>query len=212
MPAMMLRLGKDQECYDFIKWWAVIDKDPQYDFRDLSLPYLDIKNADVFEPIDFCFGYKDVVQLVALILLKIKLLLDLTVLDGPASTVGAMVPQEILDQIQSLVPRSPIIAARQGSDNGESRKRQIQILKKHIDQLYLEINKVNKYILMAFRGPEHFVGKLPLEYAPGSMDEMRFTMQWSFCSWRETHGAFAFMKEKISIEDEYDDYISSMVN
>jgi hypothetical protein len=31
MPAIMLRLDLDQECYDFVKWWVTCDPDGNYD-------------------------------------------------------------------------------------------------------------------------------------------------------------------------------------
>lgn len=50
-PALDLRLGKDQECYDFCKWWATTGQEGNYDSGNLDNPYLDVKNADVFEPL-----------------------------------------------------------------------------------------------------------------------------------------------------------------
>ncbi|KAB8239015.1 uncharacterized protein BDW43DRAFT_305900 [Aspergillus alliaceus] len=40
------------ECYDFVKWLTVIRGDSQYDWADDQMPHLNIKNADVFEPVD----------------------------------------------------------------------------------------------------------------------------------------------------------------
>lgn len=74
VPGLMLRLNKDQECYDFIKWWATMN---DYDWDDMDSPYLDIKNADVFENMDGFDNFLEFHHSVCLILLKIKLLLDL---------------------------------------------------------------------------------------------------------------------------------------
>ena len=32
VPALFLRLGRDQECYDFLKWWAKMHDDMHYDW------------------------------------------------------------------------------------------------------------------------------------------------------------------------------------
>ena len=82
VPNLLLRLGKEQECYDFLKWWAVIDdKDHyngKYNWSDPTQPYLDIHNANVFEPIGIlCSGNLSLTQLAALTLLKLRLYLDL---------------------------------------------------------------------------------------------------------------------------------------
>ncbi len=41
IPHLLLRLGREQECYDFLKWWAIIDDkdhyDGHYDWGDVSL-------------------------------------------------------------------------------------------------------------------------------------------------------------------------------
>ncbi|KAH6987047.1 hypothetical protein EDB80DRAFT_731294 [Ilyonectria destructans] len=87
IPHLLLRLGRDQECYDFLKWWATIDnKDHdtgRYDWSDATLPYLDIRGADVFEPADMFFSEApSLSHLVALTLLKLRLYLDLDAFDA----------------------------------------------------------------------------------------------------------------------------------
>ncbi|KAM7185929.1 hypothetical protein V8F33_012118 [Rhypophila sp. PSN 637] len=78
IPALMMRLDQQQECYDFLKWWATCDPDGQYDWGDMTLPYLNIRNADPFEPIDpFRSGNLSLSQLSILTLLKLDLSQDL---------------------------------------------------------------------------------------------------------------------------------------
>jgi hypothetical protein len=78
MPAIMLRLDLDQECYDFVKWWATCDPDGLYDWGDMTLPYLNIHGADILEDPSFLLGkYPQLNLLVAVLLLKLKLLVDI---------------------------------------------------------------------------------------------------------------------------------------
>ena len=49
IPALYLRLGRDQECYDFVKWWATTGERESYDWDEVKEPFLDVKGADVFE-------------------------------------------------------------------------------------------------------------------------------------------------------------------
>lgn len=78
VPGFMLRLGREQECYDFLKWWAVVSADDNYDWGDTTLPFLDIRNADPLESIDvFRHASLSLSQLVTATLLKSRLLLDL---------------------------------------------------------------------------------------------------------------------------------------
>jgi ribonuclease HI len=78
IPGLLLRLGREQECYDFLKWWAIISVKDTYDWEDATLPFLDIRNADVFESVDiFSSESLSLSQLVILTLLKLRLYLDL---------------------------------------------------------------------------------------------------------------------------------------
>lgn len=55
IPGLYLRLCRDQECYDFVKWWVQKHYESNYDWGDDTLPYLDLKNEDVMEdPELFC--------------------------------------------------------------------------------------------------------------------------------------------------------------
>jgi hypothetical protein len=98
VPALLLRLGQDQECYDFVKWWNTNGHDYRYIRDDDRLPHEKLRNEDVFEPVDFlnhirshgdgtarvdnCMvpSFSDISHLVAVTLLKIRLLLDLQLL------------------------------------------------------------------------------------------------------------------------------------
>ncbi|KAK4134650.1 hypothetical protein BT67DRAFT_357609, partial [Trichocladium antarcticum] len=94
IPGLMLRLGREQECYDFLKWWATVDGD--YDWGNMELPYLNIRGADVFEPLGMCRpSALSLSQLVMLTLLKLRLRLDLEACESeltePDRPVGKLV-------------------------------------------------------------------------------------------------------------------------
>ncbi|KAK3361507.1 hypothetical protein B0T24DRAFT_641736 [Lasiosphaeria ovina] len=80
VPGLLLRLGREQECYDFIKWWATIDDEDHYngdyDWGDNKLPYLDLRGEDAFEAIDKV-ATGSLSHVVILTLLKLRLILDL---------------------------------------------------------------------------------------------------------------------------------------
>ena len=200
VPALMLRLNKDQECYDFIKWWVVVSENPRYDWGDTSLPYLDIKNADVFEPVDrFCGHFHALSHFSSLTLLKIKLLFDLMRLEQSFSSLSASVPREILDIIQSSVPLSPAVCANHNIMNGEgdTRPTMIQKLQAQIDTLYKEVHSANKYLWPALVNPHnHFKGR-PMAYSPGSVEETQIILQYNYEAWVETRGAIDFIKAKV---------------
>lgn len=78
VPSLLLRLGRDQECYDFVKWWETQGSANDYDWGNMDLPYLDVKDADIFEAPDYLFKeFGSLAHTVAATLVKVKVMLDL---------------------------------------------------------------------------------------------------------------------------------------
>ncbi|KAJ3051102.1 hypothetical protein HK097_007927 [Rhizophlyctis rosea] len=79
VPFLQLRLNQDQVCYDFLKWYITVA--PTYDVSDTTLPFLDLANADPSESMDYLNSVSlkkvDVGMLVAMTLLKLRMVLDL---------------------------------------------------------------------------------------------------------------------------------------
>ena len=102
VPGLMMRLGQDQECYDFIKWWERRFQGLAGDEEDVEGPCLRATNNDSFESVGFMFhGFQHLFYLTHVTLLKTRLLFDLMALrDSEASNVSGKVPREILNIIQ----------------------------------------------------------------------------------------------------------------
>ena len=131
-PHLMLRVGKDQECYDFIKWYSTTGQEGDYDWGDMDLPYLDVKNAYVLEPVDlYTRKYGDLSHTVAITLLKIRLLQDLKALQN-STAVGGKVPRELLDNIRGQLV-STIILGRKDIMDSDDQSERIQVLEKQVD-------------------------------------------------------------------------------
>lgn len=149
VPGLMVRLGRDQECYDFLKWWATSAKDPKYNWADPTLPYLDIKNANPVEPVEpFIRGRQGLSHLVALMLLKIKLYFLLLVTHGAQAYEEASENlRETMDGMMELrnstMARNPHIANMTSLEAAPA----IQKLKAQIRQLYHTVNKANPLLL-----------------------------------------------------------------
>lgn len=115
IPSLLLRLHRDQDCYDFLKWWFTTGQEGDYDWGDTSLPYLDVVNADVFEPVDlFCDKYSSLSHTTAITLLKIRLLLDLQDLQNITS-ISSKIPQELVDHTKKLPPSNKRHCKEQGN-------------------------------------------------------------------------------------------------
>ncbi len=107
VPGLLLRLGREQECYDFLKWWAVVknkDRNGTYALDDVTLPYLDIRGANAFEPIGvFCSGGLSLSHLANLTLLKLRMCLDL---DAAIKEIDHVDPDQVLGTlVRAELPR-----------------------------------------------------------------------------------------------------------
>ncbi|KAI1321701.1 hypothetical protein F5Y16DRAFT_416735 [Xylariaceae sp. FL0255] len=116
IPGLLLRLNRDQECYDFLKWWAVIDD--RYDYGNPSLPYLDIHGANVFEAVGSFARNLSLSQLVILTLLKLRLYLDIDSYDPQYLEFGSLWPphpNEFMRPISEVVQKK--VRTIRASDN-----------------------------------------------------------------------------------------------
>ena len=98
-PGLYIRLNKDQVAYDFMKWYALNN---QEHWRDDTLPYLNIKNADVFEdPLDiWVVGLShSSAHVAAVLLIKVRLLLDLQAAQNARRALQGSIPAEIIEII-----------------------------------------------------------------------------------------------------------------
>ncbi|KAB8275167.1 hypothetical protein BDV30DRAFT_75732 [Aspergillus minisclerotigenes] len=120
IPALMLRIDKDQECYDFVKWWHTFCES-----------YGD----------DFSNRFASSSSIVALTLLKAKLLLELKWLDQVVFALGATFPLEIFEMILSYVPRSSVVATNRRALNDKARQKLIHGIEEQVDILFREVQK-----------------------------------------------------------------------
>ncbi|CAH0003658.1 unnamed protein product [Clonostachys byssicola] len=110
LPFIMLRLDIDQECYDFVKWWATNGADAGW--GDLTLPHLDIRGADASEQPEFLLGEDTPLSfVVAVLLLKLKLLIDVLNTKVTRKVLSRRsLPIKLRAQIERAVVRSPLSA------------------------------------------------------------------------------------------------------
>ncbi|RAK95268.1 uncharacterized protein BO80DRAFT_439513 [Aspergillus ibericus CBS 121593] len=196
VPALMLRLGKDEDCYGFVKHAADLQQDWCRKGRRCChrfwLQYSKTENA--LEPFDYTnHEFLDISHMVALTLLKVKLLLDLRKMDECAAIVGRRVPAEILLIIQSFVPLSPILCGNEKFVRIRARRQMINELDRQIEDLYQRVKGVHKNLwrfLVGWDADEVYLWKY---------DEWPFRciMVENTSSWAETPGAIQFIEAKV---------------
>ena len=196
VPALLLRLDRDQECYDFVKWYATMGQDAHYDWGDMSLPFLNVVNANVFEPVDYmCGRWPNLSHTAGIALLKIKLLLDLKSLQTSA-VLGEKAPQEILSNIQIYLPRSTIVSESREIMDRTDHAAHIEELSLQVEELYTTVKRANKHFWPALLKPDRHLKARPPAYSHGSVEEMQLVLQYSIDSWIETPGALEVIKAK----------------
>lgn len=197
VPAQLLRVGQEQKAYDFVKWYQTEGQRGDYDWGDMSLPFLNIEGADVFEaPSHLKSRWVDLAYIAAILLLKVKIVLDLSALDH-SSMVGNMVPQEVLDIIRAQTPSTAIVRENKSLADGVDHKELIAKLESQIKDLIASTNIANKHLLPAIVNPGSNLTARPQMYSHGTPAQMQLSLQYSYDAWKETPGAIQYLKSKL---------------
>ena len=172
LPYVMLRVCDEQVCYNFLKWWANRDSRPikvGLDNNDASLnsdfQYLDLPNDDVFEPLlqfPNPSANLSLDGLVALTLLKLRLLLDLQTYELHLHDRSQAYKRHIGDFALSRVR----------SWDSKRLSKVISSLTEEYRELYMEVHKKNSHFwgLLSSRKWDFEHGLLA-SYPAGSLEE-----------------------------------------
>lgn len=197
VPALFLRLGRDQECYDFLKWWATTGQLGNYDWGNTDEPYLDLKDENVFEaPGFFARRFPSVAHVTSVALLKIRILLDLRALKS-AAAISDKSPQEVFDNICNQMV-GDIVSQRQDIMEGNELDQLIENLQTQVLDMYNTVNNSNEYLWPALLRPGAHLTARPQAYSRGSEEEMQLVLQYSYDSWSETAGAIDYIKNLVT--------------
>lgn len=202
IPALYLRLGREQACYDFIKWWRTSATDDNHDLDDLDLPYLDIENANAFEPLQvLTMNDAGLPHRAMLCLLKWRLGWDLTALENASIAAGDKVPAELLDAIRShmLNPAAHNnIALKRDVENGRDIDGHLDRLEQQVNYLFNILQYFNEHYWGAVVEPGSHLTARPPHYSLGDVSEMQLALAQTYDAWAETPGAIEWVKRKVA--------------
>ncbi|KAI1336113.1 hypothetical protein F5Y15DRAFT_396040 [Xylariaceae sp. FL0016] len=175
VPAMYLRLGRDQEAYDFLKCWS-----------DLDAPNFELKDQDAFEDCERLLEDSiDVAHHAALTHLKIRLLLDVKMLDANVKKHSdhsyEKKQQWVLEDAMTdiLRKRRDIVDRADYTDLIKELEGQIR----HMHQL---TTKRNKYYWPAVQNPDRYAAAPITAFSPGSPQEVNLAFRQTWYMWAET--------------------------
>jgi hypothetical protein len=183
-PASFLRLGRDQEAYDFMKWWITT---PDTIMRPPMQPYTAVKNQGILEPAAVFMGKCPSMAFMAtLTLLKLRLLMDLQSLQRSKKNMSAKLPQELVDEIRRNMVSSAI--GRELIERDDHQE-DIARMKADVKVMYEAVMASNMQFWPAVL---HSGDNLTAEaegWYYGNKEEMQFALQFTYRAWVETPGA-----------------------
>ncbi|RYP50581.1 hypothetical protein DL768_003926 [Monosporascus sp. mg162] len=196
VPALYMRLGRDQEAFDFLKWWGAEGKRDDYDWTDADLPYLNLQGEDAFEEPLTAWGSSREASLsfvVSMINLKLRLLLDMR---GLQQYVEAN-PGKGYDEKMAWVREEAIgdvLYRRRDIVERVDYKDLVDALQKQVAALYDRVDELNKYYWPALHHPERYSHAAPTIYTHGSPEEVILAFRYTWYSWGKCEQAIDFVK------------------
>ena len=200
IPALMLQLDQDQECYDFVKWYQTEGQRGDYDWGNMDLPFLNVRNANVFEPTKYMsqkYG-PDAHHCTALILLKLKILVDVLNIRLTRKALNGKLPVELWQEVELAVIRSPLSVEL-------TKKKSLELvatealLVRQLRYLGSYLRESNDHIITGLLNPDEWLTDIPEAMSPGSPEEMQILLQHSFAAWWETTGALELLRAATKI-------------
>ncbi|KAI6352124.1 hypothetical protein MCOR25_009540 [Pyricularia grisea] len=187
VPFLQLRLGQEQDCYDFLKSWTI-------DGPDGRRPNTNIRGADAFESVDNFVSTAETAHLVALTLLKLRLYLDLDGYECDARNIhlsvlgmGRSPSPDGFDR-----PVGKLVKTRVKNMSNDRIRATAADLKGQYLKLCQAVHNANPYIWPALINQ----GKVPTPpdvYSPGSPEEADLVVFASKRAWDESEDSIVMI-------------------
>ena len=199
IPALYIRLGRDQEAYDFLKWHATTGQRGDYDWGNMDLPFLDVKNADALEPTKDLWSrrFAALGATSAVALIKLRILFDLQAIQIATVTLQYRMPQEIINIVRSELVGS-IVEARPEILRADTIElaRLIRTAATQVEQMYEYINDTNPHFWhQLLDNPDAATEPPPDAYTSGSADQACLMLRYSYSAWAETPRAIEYIRK-----------------
>ena len=210
MPALMLRLDLDQECYDFIKWWEIAGQDGDYDWGDTELPFLNVKNANIMESPKFLVHrFGNLGYLASVLLLKIKMLIDIRNIKVARKVLAGRLPIELWREVERNAIRSPLSLRFVDRPYRELSETEHELVA-HCCDIGGAIDAINgDFLFELVNLSEKTLSYRPEAYSHGSYEYMVLAMHQAYASWWETEGALGLLQNAClcAWKDNWDYYL-----
>ncbi|KAJ5370517.1 uncharacterized protein N7496_006609 [Penicillium cataractarum] len=214
VPALMMRINRDQECYDFMKWRTNQSEDPN---SKTALDYLSLRFAnptlvnpiipnprrdfvgyeqeDIFEPIDVFSPETPIMTLIPLCLVKIRFLVDVQRLHLAVRAFGDKLNGDVLDLVLKNIPFTKQIAEKKDLiKSAVARRATMKALMGQVLKLYRKVKSMNHLV---WKGMAWLMrGDTPWPSEDHTLvEEMEAQVKMNWESWIETPGAITLLRE-----------------
>ena len=212
IPPLMLQLDLDQECYDFIKWYETDGR--SYVSDDPDAEFLNVQDANVLEGVQYLdTKYPTVHHVSALLLLKLKLLIDIIAIKLTRRVISGPLPPELWELVELQVVRSPVSRRWAGKSSNELMDVQ-QKLQSRVMSLARIAQNRNEHFVYLLLDAEKCLSHRPEHYSVGSFEEMLIVLQYSYSAWWQHEGVLDILRSAKVIagkdsEDELEDMMDS---
>ncbi|KAK0648203.1 hypothetical protein B0T16DRAFT_370536 [Cercophora newfieldiana] len=189
IPGLLVRLGRDQEAYDFCKWYQ--GAGAEFEWDDVRVPMLDLKGADPTEGVGMWTReggvYLALDQAATVVLIKMRLM-------------GSLQDALLLRERRPDLSVEAVLAAVKESNAGDilerhvewladagSMKARMEALAEGLEGLYNAIGRYNKhYWRMVLQPGEKELNGMPGPYSAGSWDEAQLALMHTYSAWVES--------------------------
>lgn len=156
-PTLMLRLGRDQQCYDFVKWYATTGRRGDLDWNDMRQPYLNTANSNYLEDVTVFIknSPKYIYHVMLVVLIKIRLLQHTDNLWN-SMFLYQILPTEIADEIRNMVVDSTVAKEIRIMRSKDLQKLRVT-LESQLKQLYRFVKSNNEHIWPGVLKPEVYL-------------------------------------------------------
>lgn len=200
VPALYLRLGQDQEAYDFMTWWLTIPEG--YNWNDRTLGFLDTKGTDAFEAPDRWVRPVQPMEMsytVAVLLVKIRLMFGMQTLQSAYHAFHGdgerkFVANEIVDEIRGQIAVSNALTSRDVvKGTQQTSLSAMAALKIQIFELFDAVHLANMYFWRAMLAVDSVRPSKLAEAAPRETLEL---VKVVYKAWKETPGALKVVETR----------------
>lgn len=192
---LCIRLGRDQEAYDLVKWWCIYGaSSTRYDWACPDLPKFQIIDADMLESLDELFWVEcpESELMFIILLIKVRRTLDLLALQNAAHALVGVVPEKVLGQVRlglastTIMSQPDILHA-----SVEQTHKLIENMKAQVRQIHEMLNVSDPYVLPSLLDQGH--GAIDVESSDVHV-RLRDEFKYVYDAWSETPGALEVLR------------------